>query len=153
LFSQANTEKNDQIWKRHFFDLGIIGGSSICSWLGYTGNANIYYGYFGGLIGGSIAYQYAFSPYFAFGPGMSGFGSIHPGFITSTANIGKNITSYQYVNQASGIFSGGALMFNFMFGDLKYKKLLFYLISEAGGLVQLISACITTEFFINWVIN
>ena len=70
LYSQENNESNNQIWKRHFFDLSIMGGPSI-----YYNPFLPFFGA-GGLVGISFGYQYAFTPYFAFGPGATGLLSI-----------------------------------------------------------------------------
>jgi len=114
---ESNIKVNDnQSWNRHFFDLSGMGGATI-----YYYPSIPQYGA-GGLVGLSFGYQYAFTPYFSFGPGATGFFSI-----ISASGINPD-TGEKFEEPVIDYgFSGGCITALFSFGDLKNKKIAFLL--------------------------
>ena len=138
---------NEKYWKRHFFDLCLVGGLSFGTGSYYITseqNSRIDSGdealvtviYIGGLIGASFGYQYAFTNNFAFGPGFSAFLNIMGnGYYEDLYYDNNHYISYLTKQTGSiGVFSGGTFMFMFMFGDLKNKKIAF-LFDVGGGIL------------------
>ena len=121
---------NEKYWKRHFFDLCVMGGPSF----GHYSLADVNIHEFGGLIGISFGYQYAFTDKFAFGPGFSGFFNIMGNGYYEEDQNSNNITYKSKTEYIIGIYSGSTLMFMFMFGDLKNKKIAF-LLDVGGGIL------------------
>ena len=147
----AKDDKDNKKWKRHYIDFCGVTGFSIyyLEFIEYNriSDSNKYkknlFG-IGGNIGLSFAYQYAFTPYFAFGGGLSFF-------IPFMVNFGAyNVYEYDsskknYYDNLSGeikpyfavpvlpipYFMNLTFDFNFMVGDLKDKKLAF--LFDIGG--------------------
>jgi hypothetical protein len=152
LLINAQSEKeiieassNEKYWKRHFFDLCLMGGPSFGHYsLIANSLVDVNYYDFGGLIGISFGYQYAFTNKFAFGPGFSGFlyipgnGFYKENFNTAGNSGGDYSLTYEIkTNYIIGMFSGSTLMFMFMFGDLKNEKIAFLLDVGGGILVSI----------------
>ncbi|MCG8570343.1 MAG: FlgO family outer membrane protein [Spirochaetes bacterium] len=108
-------------WKRHFLNISLLGCYTRIYQLNNT-YTNEYSGIQGngGAFGGSFGYLYGFTPYFAFGSGFSGFL-----ILFHSSNMGDN----------NDIGSNGStlLLMQFMFGDLKHKRIAF--LFDIGGLL------------------
>lgn len=108
--------------KKNFFDLCFVGGPNIYTY-DYSdalkNKPNIYKN--GGLIGISFGYMFAFTKFFAFGPGATGFVAMN---YVPEINGGQDY-------MLSPKCSGGAIMAQFMMGDLADKKTAFLL--DLGG--------------------
>lgn len=147
-------DKDDKYWKRHFFDIGLIGGLSYkltTSSDAYQSTEGVYItnieeGGYGGNIGLSFGYSYAFNKYFALGIGFSGICSI---LYTATKEMYSFTSDYAeslrdslfqdkvYNNNYLRGFiklSGCELMLKFLMGDLKTNKIAFLMEVGVGWL-------------------
>ena len=117
---QASTDDDHPIyWKRHFIDLTLMGGyirlysyaSELDELTPIEGN--------GGFIGASFGYMYGFNQYFAFGPGITFFLAI--------------VNQESEAETRTGFSGVTSILFQFIWGDLKYKKIAF--LFDVGGLM------------------
>jgi len=127
-FNSFSAEKADNNWKRHFFDISLLGGFSASN-----------YGHIGGNFGTSVGYQYRFTKYFAFGPGATLIGSV-------TYNPNYNPQHPTMFGSMDFGNNGGAVMGLFMFGDMDNKKIAFLFDIGAGWLFATKIGCYINGF-------
>jgi TolB-like protein len=129
--NSADMAKLDKITEdffktRNFFDIGLGGGAF------FNYNTESHWGYpaetlIGGVITLTFGYQYAFTRYFAFGPGativlpLSGYQTKY-----KEGDPSKFMNYYNHLK-----FTGGSFLLSFLFGDLEQSKLGFSL--DIGG--------------------
>ena len=121
----TNTDSNEKLFKRHFLLMTGIAGGVIHYW-----NTPIYFTKaYGGTIGTSIGYQYAFTKYFTFGGGASGI------LILVDRSTYDKENDKQYPDQLS-TFGTGYGYFLFGFGDFYNRKIAFLMDIGGGYLIS-----------------
>jgi len=120
-------------YKNHFIDISVLGGPVFIPGLGV-----------GGFTGIGFGYQYKFSNYFAFGPGLSGFLTI----ASSPSHYlpPEDDEPAQTIGGGIGYSGGGAASFCFMFGELDKYNIAF-LFDMGGGWMFSVKAGILIKMF------
>jgi|GEM_PF-4241162 len=147
IYPDKKNNNQNETWKRHFFDLCFTGGFSFYYFktiIVQSGNEHNYqikgYGCDTGL---AIGYQYAFNKNFAFGPGISIFGVI----LYENDIISEIDSDFERITERLTYDVNAALMFQFMFGDLKEKKWA-VLLDFGGGWIAAIKLGIYANGFV-----